>query len=389
MLAVGAFNAAAGLYSIRASLRYRGYVRKVAAAAGRERGGDGAEPPEVLLIVPCCGAEEDLERNLESLLTQSYPRYRVRFSVESRSDEAVPKIERLIERHPGMADLVIAGPASRRSQKVQNLLAALEDRGAVDVLAFADSDGRPQPDWLSKLVSPLQSTGVGVASSYRFYLPEPRTFSTLLRSVWNASVLTLLGDHDRNFAWGGAMAIRAEVFERIGVAEAWKGTLSDDYALTHAVRSAGLEVVFVPGALVESRGNVGFLELCSWCARQIQITRVYWPSLFRVAAATNVLYCAFLVLAPLEGSAAATILFGLVLLGSFWSGWIRAGAISDLVPRWRSDIRRNLWAYALLVPVGSLLTVQGALRAIASRRVAWRGKVYEMISPRETSILER
>jgi cellulose synthase/poly-beta-1,6-N-acetylglucosamine synthase-like glycosyltransferase len=388
MFALGAFNAAAGLYSIRASLRYRGYVRKVSAAAGRERG-SGVEPPEVLLIVPCCGAEEGLEQNLESLLTQSYPRYRVRFSVESRSDEAVPIIERLIERHPGMADLVIAGPASRRSQKVQNLLAALEDRGAIDVLAFADSDGRPEADWLSKLVAPLESTGVGVASSYRFYLPEPRTFSTLLRSVWNASVLTLLGDHDSNFAWGGAMAIRAEVFERIGVVEAWKGTLSDDYALTHTVRSAGLEVVFVPGALVESRGNVGFLELCSWCARQIQITRVYWPSLFRVAAATNVFYCAFLVLAPLEGSAAATILFGLVLLGSFWSGWIRARAISDLVPRWRSEIRRNLWAYALLVPVGSLLTVQGVLRAIASRRVTWRGKVYEMTSPEETSIVER
>jgi hypothetical protein len=33
-------------------------------------------------------------------------------------------------------------------------------------------------------------------------------------------VLTVLGDHNHNFAWGGAMAIRQEVYQRIGVAEA-------------------------------------------------------------------------------------------------------------------------------------------------------------------------
>jgi cellulose synthase/poly-beta-1,6-N-acetylglucosamine synthase-like glycosyltransferase len=387
LLALGGFNAAAGLYSIRASLRYRGYVRKVAIERGRARDG-GAEMPSVLLVVPCCGAEEGLESNLESLLAQSYPSFRVRFAVESRSDAAVPVIERLLERHPGKADLITAGPASHRSQKVQNLLAALADREEFDVLAFADSDGRPESDWLRRLVSPLDSPEVGVASSYRFYLPEPSTFSTLLRSAWNSSVLTLLGDHDSNFAWGGSMAIRADVFERIGVAEAWKGALSDDYALTHAVRRAGLRVAFVPSALVECGGPVGFLELCSWCARQIKITRVYWPSLFRVAGATNVLYAAFLVLAPFEGSAAAMSLLGLVLLGSFWSGALRARAVADLVPRRRSDIRRHLWAYAILVPLASLLTVQGVLRALASRRLEWRGKTYEMISPAETAILK-
>jgi cellulose synthase/poly-beta-1,6-N-acetylglucosamine synthase-like glycosyltransferase len=389
-MALGAFNAVAGLYSIRASLRYRAYVRKAALASGGERGA-GAAPPEVLLIVPCCGEEEDLERNLESLLAQSYPSFRVRFAVESRSDGALPVIDRLIARHRGKVELVIAGPAAGEGQKVRNLLAALEDREAVEVLAFADSDGRPEADWLLRLVRPLESSAgdLGATSSYRFYLPEPATFSTLLRSVWNASVLTLLGDHDRNFAWGGSMAIRADVFERIGVAEAWRGALSDDYALTHAVRDAGLRVEFVPGAMIESRGKVGFLELCSWSARQIQITRVYWPSLFRVAGATNVLYAAFLVLAPLEGSPAATTLLGLVLLGSLWSGRIRARAIADLVPRFRSAIRRRLWAYTILAPLGSLLTVQGVVRALASRRVEWRGKVYEMISPRETSILER
>ena len=42
---------------------------------------------------------------------------------------------------------------------------------------------------------------------------------------------------------GCAMLVRREVFEEARVKDAWRGALSDDYALTHAVRRAGLRVV--------------------------------------------------------------------------------------------------------------------------------------------------
>ena len=226
---------------------------------------------------------------------------------------------------------------------------------------------------------------MGVASSYRFYLPEPASFATLLRSAWNASVLTVLGDHNRNFAWGGAMAIRREVFQRIGVAEAWKGALSDDYAMTHAVRRAGLRVEFVPSCLVGSRGEVGLRELLSWCARQITITRVYWPALFAVAAATHIIYGAFLALALSEG---AFVLTGIVLLPGLIGGGLRAMAIAELAPQWRETISRHLWAYSLLVPFAGVVTLLGVLRALWSRRIEWRGKSYEMRSPTETRVLD-
>ncbi len=381
LAALAAWNFLVGLFSIRAALSYRRYARR---AAGARVESAGTRAPAVTLIVPCCGAEAGLEENLEALLAQDYPRFSVRFVVESAGDEAVPVIERSLARHPERGDTVLAGPAQGRSQKVQNLLAALQNSPSAEVLVFADSDGRPRRDWLKLLVAPLERAEVGVASSYRFYLPEPASFATLLRSAWNAAVLTVLGDHDHNFAWGGAMAIRRDVFQRIGVAEAWEGALSDDLAMTHAVRRAGLRVEFVPGCIVGSRGDVGVVELLSWCARQLTITRVYWPALFSIAAATHLIYGAFLALAILQGAFA---LLAIVLLPGLIGGGLRAKAIGELAPQWRETISRHIWAYFLLVPIAGVVTLLGVLRALWSRRIEWRGRVYEMRSPTETVIL--
>ena len=331
------------------------------------------ETASVTLFVPCCGDEEGLATNLKALAQQDYPNLRLVFVVEREDDTAIPFIKRLAG-----SELVIAGAAEGRGQKVHNLLAAIDRASPSDVWAFADSDGRPDPGWLRHLVSELDRPGVGVASTYRFYVPEPLSFLSLLRSVWNASVLSLLGNHDRNFAWGGGMAIRRAVFERIGVAEAWQGALSDDYALTHAVRRAGLKVSFVPGCLVPSYGAVGLLELLSWVTRQTAITRVYWPALFRVAMLHHGLYSIFLLLGPWAGGKAGLLLWLVVLALGAYSGGTRA-----ISSRWG---RKYWWAYATLFPLASFLTVQAAVRAFLSRRITWRGRVYEMRSPTETII---
>ncbi|HEY7817356.1 MAG TPA: glycosyltransferase family 2 protein, partial [Vicinamibacteria bacterium] len=187
-----------------------------------------------------------------------------------------------------------------------------------------------------------------------------------------------------NFAWGGAMAIRREAFERIGVRAAWQGALSDDLALTRAVRRAGLRVEFVPACLVASRGDVGLGELVSWCGRQMAITRVYWPALFGVAAATHIIYGGFLALALYEG---AFVLLSVVLAPGILGGGLRAAAISELAPEWREAISRHRWAYSLLVPAAGVLTLVALGRALWSRRIEWRGKIYEMRSPTETATL--
>jgi cellulose synthase/poly-beta-1,6-N-acetylglucosamine synthase-like glycosyltransferase len=189
------------------SAHYLGYARR----AWRPRAVvPEAGLPGVTLIVPCCGDEDGLEANLEALLGLHYPRFQVRLVVANSDDAAVPVIERVRARHPGRSELIVAGPGRDHGQKIHNLLAALDAGPQADVLAFADSDGRPEPGWLRRLVAGLGEPGVGVTSSYRFYRPKPPGFATLLRSVWNLSVSTALST-----AWtasrlcGGARAVSA------------------------------------------------------------------------------------------------------------------------------------------------------------------------------------
>lgn len=383
---LGVVSLVGAVSSLRGAL---GCLRQARLARSPAARGTGGERPEALLIVPCCGDEDGLRGNLEALLSQHYAPYRTRFVVARPDDAAVPVIEEALARFPGRAELVVAGLSTRRGQKVHGLLAALDEGALPEVLVFADSDGRVEPGWLEALTGALARPGTGVASSYRFYRPVPPCAATLLRSVWNLSVMALLGDHDRNFAWGGSMAIRREVFVSARVREAWLGALSDDYALTHAVRRAGLRVSFVPEALVGSEGAVSIRAVLAWTARQIGITRVYWPALFRLAAASSLSYAALLVLAPLAFSALPLALLGASLALGVTAGALRALALGELAPQWREELGPWLWAYALMAPLAGLVTALGVLRALRSRRIEWRGIRYEMRSPHETLVLGR
>lgn len=384
---LGTINIGVGIYSLLAAIAYSRYVRRSPMHSAVR------DPlPSVALFVPCCGDEEGLEENLRSLVEQDYQPLEMIFIVEDEADTAVPVIRRVMETHDRPSTLVSAGTADRCGQKVHNLRVGIAHAGQADVFAFADSDGMTDGAWLKNLVGALQKPGVGVASSYRFYLPEPGNFLSLLRSAWNAGVLTLLGDHDRNFAWGGAMAIPREVFRKAGVENAWHGALSDDYALTHAVRRAGYQVRFVPESIVVSRGRVGLWELMAWCARQLAITRVYWPNLWRLAGGSQVVFVFFLLGgtgAAASGETAVAAVLILVLLLSWVGGVVRAQAIRHLLPQWNDRLRHYRWTYVLLAPLTSFLTVYAFTASALSRRIHWRGREYEMRSPTETVIIGR
>ncbi|MGH9829120.1 MAG: glycosyltransferase, partial [Blastocatellia bacterium] len=248
--------------------------------------------PGVCIIAPCKGHDVGLEENLGALFQQDYPNFEILFAIADSKDAAGEVIEKAIAQHPGtQSKLILAGSSPGRSQKINNLLAALEvakDRrtqGNKRVFVFFDSDARPRQDWLRSLVGPLTDPEVGAATGYRWYLPaldkspdrNRGGFWPALLSAWNGTVATTLGDHGRNFAWGGSTAILEETFDRIGVAERWKTAASDDYALTAAVQQAGLKIRFVPRCLLVTREHASLRSLLEFTTRQIIITRVYRP----------------------------------------------------------------------------------------------------------------
>ena len=171
--------------------------------------------------------------------------------------------------------------------------------------------------------------------------------------------MTALGDHGRNFAWGGSMALRRDVFDRIGVREAWEGALSDDYAVTHAALRAGSASSFVPECLIPSYGDCTWRELLEFTTRQILITRVYDAYLARGAGNQSIFNIAFWggLLLPGLYRLVTAVVYALAGIKSF----IRYEAVPTVLPEGALSKQRG--SYILLAPLTALLYEYNMVRS--------------------------
>ncbi|MGE5325425.1 MAG: glycosyltransferase [Deltaproteobacteria bacterium] len=361
--------------------------------------------PAAAIIVPVKGVDPDLETNLASFLTQDYPGYQLIFAVSTDRDPAHALLRERVRRgHPtaggcAKTDLVVAGLSDDRGEKVNNLLAGISavEPGA-EVLVFADADARPARDWLRSLIAPLADAEVTVSTGFRWYLPG-RGFVSRLRAAWDTSIATLLGDHRSNFAWGGSMAIRAADFKRLQIAERhWAHTVSDDYAVTRAVREVGGRIRFEPRCLMASREDSSFRDFVCWANRQIILTRVYAARLWRLGLAAHLNYCGTisfgLILLAASSLPArhrlfiAGILAGILLLGMF-KGGIRSIVAREKFPEERGTLERAGSCYWMLTPIVPWVMFFNFVVAGFGRRIEWRGTQYELVSPEEVRVLSR
>jgi len=340
--------------------------------------------PRVLVICPCKGIDFGFRENAESIRNQDYANLRVVFVVEAEDDPAYPQLRAL------NATVLVAGTSDVRGQKVHNLIHAVENAaGDAEVFVFCDSDARYPTDWISNLIPPLEDRAVAVSTGYRWYVADPGSPASLLRSIWNASVVTALGSHSRNFAWGGSMALRREVFDRIRVREAWDHAVSDDFAVTLAARAAGMGIVFVPACLIPSHGRCTWPELLEFTTRQIIITRVYEPKLWRLAFAGQTIFnlAFWWSIVRLLGSApppaVGTIWLMLYLLSAIKAS-IRLDAVKTVLPP--GTLSKQRWSYILLAPLGSILYEYNMVRSAFTREILWRQRRYSLISPQHTIV---
>lgn len=347
--------------------------------------------PPVTIIVPCKGLDPFLEKNLESILRQEYPWFQVVFSTASAQDRAVEVLDRLIASAPH-ARRVVAGHSTTRGEKVNNLLAALGSlpgrTGSDEVLVFADSDIWTHPTWLIRLVRPLADPSVSAATAYRWYFSERNSFWTDVTAIWNGLIGSFLAFPFLRFAWGGSMAIRREPFERLQIPRIWENAVADDVSLSAALRRAGLAVAFVPDSIVLTRENrSGFKRMLEWTTRQTRIAFVYFPRIWYAGA----LFSA----GTLAASGAAALLvspwFLLLPIGGYMiAGYLIVEANERVVRRGFPPIARRKAPRRLIFYSAIAALVLGSLNivlSLASRRIRWRGIVYDIPSPERTIVL--
>ena len=345
----------------------------------------------IALFAPCKGVDLDLEANLRSLLNQDYDDYEVTFIVESTDDAAYPAIRRAMAQHPNVAArVVVAGRATDSGQKVHNLRIATQYISSeVKYLAFVDSDARPRREWLRMLVSRLDDPALGAVTGYRWFTPEKASVGNALVYSMNCDVLSLLTRSSHYLIWGGSWAIRRDVFESIGLRDAWKGTLSDDLVASRLMRKAKLKVRFEPACVAASSLDQSLFHAMSFIRRQYLIARLYtfdwWLFSFVSAMFSTLIWfgnLGVLAIGLVTGSpspwipvAVSVVLYAVTV----YRGWLRQGLVHVYFPDWEAASHRiqqfDVWANPL-VELAHFIAVSSAA---FGHHILWRGIRYHVL----------
>lgn len=358
---------------------------------------------KAVLIIPCKGLDPGFKENIQAFFRQDYPLYRILFVTATPEDPAFSVLHQIIRENPQIpSKVLIAGFGSRCSQKIHNLRTAVQDTsGDEEIYVFADSDIRPHPQWLKNLVTPLSHPSflppfpkpIGATTGYRWYLPDRKNLGSLLRVIWNGNVLPILEDPKLNFAWGGSMAIPRKLFEKTEVLKSWEGALSDDYALTWALKKRGYGILFVPRCLALSYENCSLREFLEWSTRQMVITRIYHPLLWKLGAFSFTLYNGTLGLAMaliLTGNQNVWVwsVLGSLIIFPLLKSHLRLKTVLEILPTDQKQIKKYRWGYIFLSPLVAILNFYILLCSAFTRRITWRGITYEMKSPTETILVD-
>jgi cellulose synthase/poly-beta-1,6-N-acetylglucosamine synthase-like glycosyltransferase len=380
-----------GVYLVWQGLRWVEFVRR------RMQGDPGFNAPRAAVLCPCKGMEPGLEGNLAALTEFDYRNYEIFFILASASDSAYSTVKRVAEHSKPPAHVIIAGKPEGCGEKVHNLRVAIEQLpDDFEVLAFADSDGRPGKFWLRRLIAPLHDKQTGAATTMRWLIPNRHNLGSALLAVWNASIVTMLTEKGKNFCWGGGTAIRRSVFDEIRVFDEWSHSVSDDFSMTRALQRAARSIVFVPECLTPAYVDVNFGSLMEFTNRQVLITKVYSKRNWASGAAVHFLYCLTLPLglavtlinffATLPAFHLAILTFVPMLLAAIRGG-LRVSAATNVLQSSRTQITGQAWMYIVLGVIIPYLFLLNFVMSLFTRKIRWRGVTYELVSPQQTRIL--
>ncbi len=360
-----------------------------------------ASPGLVTLIVPCKGFDLDGEQNLTSFMLQDHAKFEIAFVVESTNDSANKIIQRVCRRFPDVSSrVVVAGRCVDSAQKVHNLVMATGELPAeTTTLAFADSDACPPRDWLRNLVARLDEPWTGAVTGYRWFVPKNNRLANLTLYSINSALAGLLGPGSHYVVWGGAWAIRREVFESIDIRNAWRGTLSDDLVAHRALREANLQVRFEPKCMVTTPVDFDWRSGVEFAQRQYRISRLYLKRWWVLAVAAGTvtqaacwgqLYAATLVDSLALWQRVALLASSVGLIGiTIYRAKVRQDLVEIYAPGSSDQLKQARLFDTLAAPVVAILNLLVLFSSSMGRRIRWRGISYLVSSEGQSRLLGR
>ena len=354
--------------------------------------------PKAAIIAPHYGWDADTEAHVKGLLHQDYAgAYEVFFVTHQKADSghdvSYPHLCEIAEPHPNIHVLLAPNIVENnlpRSQKVQNLLTAIEKLpDDIEVIAFVDADVAIRENWLTLLVNPLQEPDIGTTVGGRFYFPQTWNIASLAESIWVNFQMSVQGDHRYTMVWGGSNAFRREMLEKAQILQRWNEATIEDLNTTLAMRDVKQKVHFVPDCVAVTRtANRTWHQIFEFTNRQVIMTfhMGLWAQWF--------------------ASLMISLPKGVCILGSLPFLFHRRELLPVIfipflealsyrfftknLPRWLQDmpkVRQTISVSSYVTSVGIFLAGLNAIYAVFQRKITWGGVRYEILSATKCRVL--
>jgi ceramide glucosyltransferase len=367
---------AAGIISL-CSIGYYMLCLYSAARFLRERrtAGAGVRPAQpVSILKPLRGNDPEMYDSFRSHCLQDYREYEIIFGVSDAVDPAIELVERLKREFPQLAiHLVVCSGSLGTNTKVSNLVQMLPEAKYENILVN-DSDIRVAPDYLQRVVTPLQNNEIGLVTCLYRGIAGPTLGSRLealgISTDFAAGVLTARQlEGGIRFGLGSTLAFRRRDLETVGGFEAIVDYLADDYEIGKRIAAQGLKVK-LSEVVVET-----FLP--AYTLRQFLDHQLRWGRAVRDSRRGG-----YLGLGLTFGQPWAFLALALSR-GALWS-WIVLAAITSLrvavvwVLGWSVLRDGQVLTLLPLLPLRDFVALLIWFASLFGHEIIWRGDVFEL-----------
>lgn len=323
--------------------------------------------PGVSFLKPVRGADPYFYEAIESHARLSYAGdFEILFGVLNPDDSAIPHIERLIAEYPDRRIRLVRTHTVRPNGKV-GVLIDLYREASHPIVVINDSDIRVRPDYLTKVVAPLEDSRIGLVTC--LYRAEGASFAGWFEGLgvdtdFAPSTLVAQFVGVDEFALGSTLAMRRQDVDRIGGLEPISSYIADDYQLGHRIHKLGLKCHLAEPTVDTHLGAETFAD--AW---QHQVR---WARTIRACRGGGYmgLPVTFATLWALVAILTGHLSAGLALLAV---RMLLAVISSVFVLRARTGL-----AMLLLVPLRDLWAVAVWVAGLGGRRVYWRDFAMEL-----------
>lgn len=359
-----------------------GYLRERRAAERAMAARPGFTPP-LTLLKPLHGAEPGLEAHLTSFFEQDYPQYEILFCARDEDDAGLAIARRVAARFPLVPAqfLSTGGQPPYINAKVASM-ELMESHASHDILVISDSDVRVTPDYLRAVALPFADPAVGAVTCPYRGVAAP---CGILAGLWarleavgmsvemTAGVLAARLTEGMRFVLGPTMAFRRETLRRMGGFRITADYCADDFVLGNETWKLGERVVLSCHVIDHVVLHSTFMQSMKHQARWMKSTRFSRPKGHFGTSLSFAMPFALLGLA-------VAIWLGHPILGAALFLWGLATRIALAIAVGRLVVRDPSW-FGLLVlyPVRDMMGFGFWATSYLSRKILWRGRVYELL----------